>query len=646
MKTRNIRHSLLTLCALAALAATEALADNVSVPADFAVTGVDTTKVGFLIRPYQTDGSTVLGQQPNCLAWTEDQLIGLHGPNLADLSGATDNGFYTETGVINYSIEAGTGTDRGNFPGDQPFPGIPGTMGTTGDATMEVLTFLEFPAAGTYQMGVNSDDGFKVTTANNPRDRFATVLGEFDGARFSADTLFSFTIAQPGFYPFRLIWENGNGELSAGNLGNCEWFMVQPDDTKVLINSGGAALKAYYSGPALPPFVSRVVPGINEACVPTNATVEVNITDGGSSTVNPNTISLSVNGAAVTPNVTKAGPATTVSYTPPGSGWPLCAVITNVLRFADSAGLMHTDSWTFNVQCPANKTVLCGTNWDFDPPVIGGSSGSSNVTFSILSTVTNSGPCPWVITRTWLFTDVCGNTNTCSQTVTVEDTTPPALTCAANKTVACGTAWSFDAPTASDACCTNVTLQLLSSNLVSSILCQSVYQGIWRATDCCTNYSTCTQTVTVASTLPPIVNVVCVTNVYYAGGGNNFTTPVPSSPSAGLLARFAGDTFKEFDQCTVNSFFIDTFSNLNLSSCNITSATLTMRLKPCGDIPDNDAMNLSFTGANGVLVPDSDSWGSYIGSGNGSPGLPGIGAWGTYTSGQVITLDLGHLPNT
>ena len=432
MKTWNIRHSLLTLCTLAALAATGALADNVSVPANFAVTGVDTTKVGFLIRPYQTDGATVLGQQPNCLAWTEDQLIGLHGPNLADLSGATDNGFYAETGVINYSIEAGTGTDRGDFPGDLPFPGIPGTMGTTGDATMEVLTFLEFPAAGTYQMGVNSDDGFKVTTANNPRDRFATVLGEFDGARFSADTLFSFTIAQPGFYPFRLIWENGNGELSAGNLGNCEWFLVQPDATKVLINSGGAALKAYYSGPALPPFVSRVVPGINEACVPTNATIEVNITDGSSSIVNPNTISLSVNGAAVTPTVTKAGPATTVSYTPPGDGWPLCAVITNVLRFTDSTGLIHTDFWTFNVQGPA-----------------------------------------------------------------------PVLTCAANKTVACGTAWSFDAPTATDACCTKLTIIVVGTvTNVSCNPCAINYTRTWEATDCCTNTATCSQTVTVIPTGP------------------------------------------------------------------------------------------------------------------------------------------------
>src|ERR1019366_8512809 len=42
----------------------------------------------------------------------------------------------------------------------------------------------------------------------------------------------------------------------------------------------------------------------------------------------------------------------------------------------------------------------------------------TNVAITVVSTVTN-GVCPQVITRTWLATDLCGNTNTCSQTVTV-----------------------------------------------------------------------------------------------------------------------------------------------------------------------------------------------------------------------------------
>ena len=40
--------------------------------------------------------------------------------------------------------------------------------------------------------------------------------------------------------------------------------------------------------------------------------------------------------------------------------------------------------------------------------------------------VTN-GICPMLITRTWLATDACTNTATCSQTVTVVNTTPPII---------------------------------------------------------------------------------------------------------------------------------------------------------------------------------------------------------------------------
>ena len=46
----------------------------------------------------------------------------------------------------------------------------------------------------------------------------------------------------------------------------------------------------------------------------------------------------------------------------------------------------------------------------------------------LISTVTN-GACPQVITRTWTLTDLCGNSSAWSQTVTVVDTTPPAVGC-------------------------------------------------------------------------------------------------------------------------------------------------------------------------------------------------------------------------
>jgi hypothetical protein len=322
----------------------------VAIPPTLAVppASVDTTKPGFRLRPYQTDGSVALGQQPNTLAWTEDQLIGLYGPNVADLSGADANGFYTVTGVINFSIESGTGTDRGDFPNDLPFPGIPGTLPTTGDASFEAVTFLQFPAAGVYTMGVNSDDGFKVTTGVNPRDRFATVLGAYDGGRGSADTIFTITIPQAGFYPFRLLYENGNGELAGGNLANVEWFTVQSDGTKVLINDTTSPIKAYRQGP-LPPFVSRVVPGINAIGVLPTATLEVDITDDGTQ-VNKDSILIGLNGGTlVAPTtVSKPGSVATATFAPTNA-FAVSSVNTAQVAWSDTGSYAITNSWQFTV---------------------------------------------------------------------------------------------------------------------------------------------------------------------------------------------------------------------------------------------------------------------------------------------------------
>ena len=81
-----------------------------------------------------------------------------------------------------------------------------------------------------------------------------------------------------------------------------------------------------------------------------------------------------------------------------------------------------------SVVCTSNKTVECGTGWNFDQPTPTTTCCQPFITTTILSTVTN-GVCPHIITRTWMFTDVCSNTATCSQTVTEVDTTPPATQC-------------------------------------------------------------------------------------------------------------------------------------------------------------------------------------------------------------------------
>ena len=120
---------------------------------------------------------------------------------------------------------------------------------------------------------------------------------------------------------------------------------------------------------------------------------------------------------------------------------------------------------------PSPKTVECGSAWTFYPPLAATCCAQQRDhrdrrgdqrAHTPTGTVTN-GVCPQIITQTWLITDACGNSATCSQTVTVENTNPPVLMCASNMTVSSGMAWSFNPPTASDACCTNLTITVLDT---------------------------------------------------------------------------------------------------------------------------------------------------------------------------------------
>src|SRR5207253_5257384 len=115
------------------------------------------------------------------------------------------------------------------------------------------------------------------------------------------------------------------------------------------------------------------------------------------------------------------------------------------------------------ISCAADKTVECTADWTFDAPTASDTCYSATVI--ILSTTTNTtGHCgnTYDATRTWRATDDCGHVGDCHKTVTIIDTTKRAISCAADKTVECTAAWTFDAPTASDTC-GSATVTILST---------------------------------------------------------------------------------------------------------------------------------------------------------------------------------------
>jgi hypothetical protein len=180
---------------------------------------------GFCARGCQADQGTKTIGLANSSCRAETQLAGfltyLEGgsgavttANAADLTGAV-NGVFTIPTVINWNQDYAT-AEIGNFQStstpsnpDQPIPGIPG-LGTadhnTDNLAGEAITYVEFTAPGVYTMGVNSDDGFKVTASDTPP------------AHYSALEITAPTASVRAFYTFWAPWESPLGASVSGKL--------------------------------------------------------------------------------------------------------------------------------------------------------------------------------------------------------------------------------------------------------------------------------------------------------------------------------------------------------------------------------------------------------------------------------------------
>jgi hypothetical protein len=316
----------------------------------------DTSKRGFLVRTWKSTG------QPNNLAWTEEQLRGLRGDNEADVSQFTEkafgNSYYPETGTINYWNSGGQGNFSNNDAsgtGVQNTPGLANDGSNDDNYSLEIITAIDLPA-GVVRLGVNSDDGFRVSAigGGDPRDVFATTLGQFDGGRGVANTEFSIFVEKAGIYPFRMIYEEGGGASAV------EWYSISADGTRHLINDAkdANALKSYRSAPQ-GIYVESVTPGINDLSASDAPTISAVIADGARK-VTPASVKLTLDGAAVTATASKSGDKTTVSFK--ASAQPEGSKHKVTLSYADDATPPNsrTVSWSYEVPV-TTKTFVAGT---------------------------------------------------------------------------------------------------------------------------------------------------------------------------------------------------------------------------------------------------------------------------------------------
>ncbi len=302
--------------------------------------------------------SQVNAPSPDQLAWSEAQLAGFHGTNQADINaqGAADGPGrhlvpatapieFAISSVINLSTTAGA--SLGQFAPDLQMPGLPSVTQRNDNIAAVVLTYLELPE-GTTTLGVNCQGGFRLNVGGVvPQDAFgatAVPVGEFNGTRSAADTLCPVTVSKAGLYAVRLLFQQGTGDAQVEFYSQ----VVSGGTTNaVLINDvANGGLRAFRSvlTQATAPYVLSLVPLPDETGVSPLPTITATLVDGPTP-IDASKVSMSLDGLAVTPTITRSGRFSTVAYPVPS------------LLVADS---VHSASITF-----FNGTGLVTIPWSF-----------------------------------------------------------------------------------------------------------------------------------------------------------------------------------------------------------------------------------------------------------------------------------------
>jgi hypothetical protein len=217
-------------------------------------------------------------------------------------------------GPLNVDSAAGS---TGNFQPDGQMPGLPAVDASADGAAAEAITYINLPA-GLVAMGVNSDDGFRTTTGLVPQDVVGSIrVGEFNGARGSADTIFYLAVQEAGVYAFRTSWQNST------TTGNIEWFTLSGTN-KVLVNdtaNGGLAAYRALTTP-IPPYVKYVSPEpVPRVLNQSSRSLQIVLADG-TTALDDNSIVLKLDGSVITPTKVRAGSQVTLTYTPTGLQFP------------------------------------------------------------------------------------------------------------------------------------------------------------------------------------------------------------------------------------------------------------------------------------------------------------------------------------
>lgn len=287
------------------------------------------------------------------------------------------------------------------------------------------------------------------------------------------------------------------------------------------------------------------------------------------------------------PTVADCDPNPLVSFTDVivGGACPQEYTITRVFTATDFLGQSSTcdqtitidDSTPPTIECAPNVTVECFGDTTVDntgmPIFFDNCDPSPVLDYSDTSI---SGNCPVSFFRIWTTTDACGNSTACQQLITIDDTTPPTITCPTDVTIECDDSTlpaNNGMATATDNCDPSPEISFTDFVIPNKGCAQESFRiRTWTATDNCGNTSQCTQFFEVVDTTPPVItcppnlSVSCPnnTNPFFTG----FATATDNCDETPIVTRsditISGQCNDEY---TINRTWVATDDCFNSSTC-------------------------------------------------------------------------------
>lgn len=318
-----------------------------------------------------------------------------------------------------------------------------------------------------------------------------------------------------------------------------------------------------------------------------------------------------------------------------GSSFPV-GVTTNTFVVTDVAGNTASCSFTVTVSdtedpvisCPGNiitgnNAGTCGALITYATPSFSDNCLGGSIT-QIAGLASGSTFPIGVTTNTFVATDAAGNTDTCSFTVTINDTEDPVVSCPGNITAGnnpgtCGALVTYPAPTFSDNC-PGGSISQIAGLASGSTFPIGITTNTFVATDGNGNADTCSFTVTVTDSENPVVN--CSSNIVVnaaPGACNdvvNYATVTASDNCPGVtLTQIAGlSSGSTFPLGVTTNTFRATDVAGNISNCSFTVTVVPADTVVAAFTYASTALTVNFTNQS----RDANSYAWDFGDGNNS----------------------------